>query len=671
MADGAADIGMMITQADPRIVAALKRVSQAAGVVAFLGGSLVVVGWLFDIPILKSGVPGLVAMKANTAIAFMLVGASLWLLRREPPAPAALRLSQACAIAAAGIGAATLFEYLLGVDLGIDQLLFREPAGAIGTTHPGRMALATAASFLMLGTGLLLLESRRWPQAAQYLAFAANVSSVLYLMNYAYGVRMFGPGPPAFTPMAIHTSLLFLLLSVGLLFARPDRGPMAIVSSDTAGGAVSRRFLPVALVLLAVLGFLGLQGERAGLYDETLGVSLMVVSSGGLLIVLVWLIARGLHGTDLERRRAEEALQANEARLQSILDNASAVIYLKDLEGRYLLINRQFEHLFHVTREEVAGKTDYDYFPREMADAFRANDRRVLEAGAPESLEEVAPQDDGVHTYISTKFPLRDPSGAIHGVCGISTDITERKRAENEVRRARETAESVNRELEAFSYSVSHDLRAPLRHIGGFADLLLKHAGGVLDTAGRGYLDRIASSVDRMGQLIDDLLAFSRMGRAEMRRSKVDLGRLVREVRKEVGEGVNGRSIDWQVGDLPEVEADPALLRLVFTNLISNAVKYTRTRLEARIEIGARSSNGDTAVFVRDNGVGFDMRYAHKLFGVFQRLHSPQEFEGNGIGLANVRRIIQRHGGRTWAEGQAGRGATFYFSLPKQEGGAR
>ena len=247
----------------------------------------------------------------------------------------------------------------------------------------------------------------------------------------------------------------------------------------------------------------------------------------------------------------------------------------------------------------------------------------------------------------------------------IHHDVTERRRVATELQSRGELLLAANKELEAFSYSVSHDLRAPLRHIDGYAALLSKAAGDALNDKARHYLHTISSSAKQMGHLIDDLLVFSRMGRQDMLHTTVSLDQLIKTVLHDLRLDLQGRAISWTMHPLPNVSGDPAMLRQVFINLVSNAIKFTATRPEAKIEIGvAEESSSDVEIFVRDNGVGFDMQYVNKLFGVFQRLHRNDEFEGTGIGLANVRRIIHRHGGRTWAEGAVGQGATFSFSLP-------
>jgi light-regulated signal transduction histidine kinase (bacteriophytochrome) len=278
----------------------------------------------------------------------------------------------------------------------------------------------------------------------------------------------------------------------------------------------------------------------------------------------------------------------------------------------------------------------------------------------------------------------QDERGNPIAILETNNNITERKQAEEalrqscdeleikvkertaELRKTNVDLQSVNKELEAFAYSVSHDLRAPVRHIAGFTELLQKHAGAVLDDQSRRHINMILDSAKRMGTLVDDLLAFSRIGRAETQKTTVHLEQLIKGVVGEIAPDAQGRNISWRIGTLPICYGDPSMLRLVFANLVTNAVKFTRTREQAEIEIDSLNHTPDEVVVsVKDNGVGFNMKYKDKLFGVFQRLHSQEAFEGTGIGLATVQRIVQAHGGRVWAEASVNNGATFYVVLPK------
>jgi signal transduction histidine kinase len=257
----------------------------------------------------------------------------------------------------------------------------------------------------------------------------------------------------------------------------------------------------------------------------------------------------------------------------------------------------------------------------------------------------------------------------------LQVEVEQRRHREGEIRKLNQELgkraaelEASNRELESFAYSVSHDLRAPLRHMVGYSELLQRQASSLLDEKSQRFIRTILDSAKRMGNLIDDLLAFSRIGRAETRETEVDLEQLVKEVVAEIGQDMKSRDIAWKIGALPVCYGDRSMLKLVVVNLVSNAAKFTRMRRPAEIEIGCVGCNKEQVeVFVRDNGAGFDMQYVNKLFGVFQRLHLPEQFEGTGIGLATVQRIIHRHGGKVRGEGAVDQGATFYFSLPKAQ----
>ncbi|SPF50531.1 Multi-sensor signal transduction histidine kinase (fragment) [Syntrophobacter sp. SbD1] len=394
-----------------------------------------------------------------------------------------------------------------------------------------------------------------------------------------------------------------------------------------------------------------------------------------------------------ERKRAEETLSKNHwelqetaqrleqsrSMLQLIMESIPVRVFWKDRDLRFLGCNTLFARDAGLSRpEQLLGLGDFAMGWSEQADLYRMDDRKVIESGLPR-MNIVEPQTTpaGAKIWLNTsKVPLQMPNGEVFGVLGVYEDITERKLAEAEIHKlnqeleqrvADRTAllEAANKELEAFAYSVSHFLRSPLRHIDGFIELLQKIMATALDERSQHYMTTISDAARRMGTLIDDLLSFSRMGRYEMSKMQVDLGSLAREVIREIEPEAAGRAVHWHVADLPVVTGDRSMLRIVLVNLISNALKFTRPREQAEIEIGCTPDRGmETIVFIRDNGTGFDMNYAGKLFGVFQRLHRAEEFEGVGIGLANVRRIINRHGGRTWAEGKVGHGATFYFSLP-------
>ena len=299
-----------------------------------------------------------------------------------------------------------------------------------------------------------------------------------------------------------------------------------------------------------------------------------------------------------------------------------------------------------------------------------------VEKHAPYDTEyrAVWPEDGGIRVLVARGKVYRDDAGRPVRLTGVCWDITERKRAEEEIRRlneeleqrvAQRTAEleATNKELEAFTYSVAHDLRAPLRHIQGFSDALMEDFGPKLEPAAKEYLRSMVESTEHMGRLINDLLGLAQVGRRELRLQVTGLNSFVQEVLRDLKHETEGRSIQWQVGDLPFVDCDPGLMKQVFQNLLSNAVKYTRPRSLAVIETGQMPVDGRSVVFVRDNGVGFNMKYSDKLFGVFQRLHRREDFEGTGVGLATVQRIIYKHGGRIWADAKIDNGATFFFTL--------
>ena len=376
-----------------------------------------------------------------------------------------------------------------------------------------------------------------------------------------------------------------------------------------------------------------------------------------------------------ERKRAEEA----SAQLAAIVNSSNDAIIGKDLDSSITSWNIGAEKLFGYSANEMIGQPITRLIPSDRQQEELEIISRVKRGETVEHFDTVRVAKDGHLIDIAmTVSPIKDKTGEIVGASKVARDITERKLAEKEIRElnirleqrvAERTSEleTANKELEAFSYSVSHDLRAPLRAVDGFSQAVLEDYGPQLPEEGRHYLQTIREGAQRMGILIDDLLTFSRLSRSPLKKQAVNTGHLVRHVLEGLDSQREGRQVEIRIGDLAGCQGDPALLSQVWVNLLSNALKYTRQRQPAVIEIGGKLEEDENVYFVRDNGAGFDMQYAHKLFGVFQRLHRADEFEGTGVGLAIVQRIIHRHGGRIWVDAAVDRGATFYFTLKEKD----
>ena len=659
---------------------------------------VVLSGWMFNIEEAKRILPGLVAMNPLTAILFLISGSTLagslpfgLTYRTRPPrlvSPATL-----IGIIVGLIGLLKLLSYFFGWEFGIDQLLFRQKIFQAREEVPNQMAPNTALNFLFLGLALAFqdIATKEGRRPSDLFAGAVAFISLLAILGYAYSVKWFyGVGP--FIPMALHTAIAFHLLAIGILFSRPKEGLVSFASANSAGGLLIRRLLPSMTIILCVLGWLRIEGEHRGFYGAEMGVALYTLVMISIFALLIFWTAASLDKLDAERKRAQSKLEeakdeleqriaertahlaATEAKFRALVEQSIVGIYLIQ-DGKFVYVNPKLTDIVGFTERELASRPLMEFIVEE--------DRAIAEEDFRKTIEGIAPcvhhslrmtHKNGSTLHIET-FGSHSEFEGRPAVIGTLLDITERKMAEEKInqlnadleqRVAQRTAQlaDANKELEAFSYSVSHDLRAPLRHIHGYLQMLAAATEGQISDKARRYLKIIGEASTEMGQLIDGLLAFSRTSRTELKERPVSLMTIVDEVVRGLEMATQERHIVWQVEPLPEVLGDPGMLKQVFANLIGNAIKYTRGREPAVIEIGVAGTEGErTIFFVRDNGAGFDMQYAHKLFGVFQRLHRHEEFEGTGIGLATVHRIMQRHGGRVWAESALGKGATFFVTL--------
>ena len=633
-------------------------------------------GRVFSIETLTDPLVGNASMKPNTALALALLSLAVVLLASPGSSVAHAAdsklttgdlLALMLLLLTTVIGVLTALEHIGGFGVNIDEVVPNSGPGA-NRPHPFTTAMIVLC---VVSIALLVRHRERSTVFRQAMLAVVALASLVVTLAHAYSAEIFFDLQSQ-AAVALRTAIGFLFLAVGALFLRPRDGWMATVTGAGPGSRLMRRMLPVVLLGVPLIASVRLIAETNGSIDERNGAALFAT-----LMVAFLFSAALLIGAHLNKQEDERILdEADRNRLQALIDglveNSGSVIVIQDLQGHFLLVNDAFEQWRKASRDDVIGHTMFEIFSNDYAAALNAQREQVISGRAVLSEELTADENGQRRTFLVQMFPIVDRPGRLLATGAIAADITERKISEQltqrlnldlerEALRAREAIV----ELEQFAHTVSHDLRSPLRAIDGFAQLLEAQDAQSLDDRGKRYLRLVRAGVKEMGDLISGLLEFSRLGRAELELSKLDLTEIATRSNELLAFEREGRDVRVQIDPLPEASADRQLIGAVFANLLSNAHKYTRTRAIAEIHVGSIASEPGLPVtyFVSDNGIGFEMQYAEKLFGVFERLNHSEDYEGSGVGLATVQRIIRRHGGVVWAESEPGSGTTIFFQL--------
>jgi PAS domain S-box-containing protein len=643
---------------------ALKRWSRYLIYLVIGLGVFVWLGWKFDIEFLKRPLPHLASMNPTTSVLFILSGFSfLCLLSGNSKKIKFMGYVFTCIIFA--IALLRLLDTFTHFQTNIDFFIFsgkleKDQAGGFSRG----MATNTAVCFLLISFALPLVnvETHKKIMPAHFIALLIALFGLLSILGCIYRVQAFYM-VLAYIPMAIHTAMGFLFFSLAVLFSNPDKGIMKELTSPYGGSQTARILIPAAILIPMFLGYIRLLAHWSGVFSTEFGEAILILSIIVIFVLLIWYNSVSLNKKDSLRIMAETRLKWNilqlkesEEKFQKAFQVSAAGISITRIsDSRYLDVNDTFVQMTGYSKKELIGHSSTELGI--VVNLKKREDvlQQVKEQGSAKHFEITVRHKSGrlleVLSSVETIL-LNEEKHAIN----IIFDITDRKEAEMQL-------EAVNKELEAFSYSVSHDLRAPLRAVDGYAKMLEEDYYDLFDQQGKKFLNSIQYNAKKMSNLIDDLLAFSRLGRKTVLKADLDMNDLIQSVLKDLDKMAK-HNAEIKVGELHSANGDYVLMKQVFINLISNGIKYSSKKPDSMIEITSEERDKEIIYSVKDNGDGFDMTYVDKLFGVFQRLHTDEEFEGTGVGLAIVQRIINKHGGKVWAHAELGKGATFSFTLP-------
>jgi two-component system sensor histidine kinase/response regulator len=648
----------------PETAAAALRLSRTIAAIVMCVAAVVLLGWILDVRILKGFLPGMTSMKVNTALGFMLAGYGVSRVAREHPTRRQAALAAACACAVFAIGALTLLEHAAATDLGIDQVLIRDAREDGNLGSPGRISPAGSLNFVLLGLALLSVASsrRRFRSAGQVAVGLVAVSALAGMTGYLLEAKLPLAG---YSQMALHTAALFFLLCVGLLCARPEGGLMEVVLGDNAGGAATRRLLPIVIVVPALIGWLRLQGQRAEFYDAATGTLLFTCSVVVSLALLVWWSGRSFARADEERRSAEQELRKSETRWRQLADAMPQIVWATRGDGWSEYFNQRWFDYSGLTFAETEGfGWTSRIHPEDRSRAIDAWQEALRTATTYEIEFRMQRASDGAYRWHLVRgIPLRAPDGEILRWLGTCTDIEDQKAATA-------AAEDANHAKSEFLANMSHEIRTPMNGIIGLTDLLLATS---MTRVQRDYLLMVGESAERLLSVINGILDFSKIesGSLELEERSFSLRELVAETARSVGVAADAKGLELSYRVAPDVPdnvvGDDGRLRQILLNLMSNAVKFT-AHGQVVLEIEKEwQQAGKLALHgvVRDTGIGISPERRAAIFEPFTQADgsTTRLFGGTGLGLTISSQLVTLMGGAIWVDSELGMGSAFHFRV--------
>lgn len=658
----------LCSDCDEMLSRSLKYVSTVATSLILIFGFFALGSWIAGVPeILKAVLHSQFTLKANGALCLALLAISLLLFGEWRTDRSLRTVAYLCAFTVVTIGLLTLGEHLFGWELGIDQLISKESVQSAGFSVPGRMPPMVALSFVLIGLSLLTrdLEWCQLWKLGELGSILVATSALGSIIGYCYGV------PPldnamSFTRTPLPMAMSLGVLSVSRLLSCPETWPMNIFVSRNVGGIAMRRLFPAVILVPVVIGGIRLAGEQARCYGHEFGSALVIVLMVAVLTVLLYWSARSLDRQDTARKLAQ-ALLKNEQRTHFILENAPVGFLTANEEGTITDWNPEAENIFGLSRSEALGRSLREVIvfpePEQGGEPDKGPSHMSEKRSADELQDLTGLKNDGQPFPIEAALFAVDLGGN-RSLYAFVHDITERKEKEkNLLCITRELARS-NAELQQFARVASHDLQEPLRVIQGYVELLCRRYQGRLDAKADKFIGQIEDATQRMGQLIEGVLAHSRIRGCQGSQCITDCNGVVNDAIQNLEISIRETGAEIHYEQLPTVAADRLELLQLFQNLISNAIKYRASEIPV-IQISAEETESHWLFAVKDNGIGIETRYCDQIFDMFKRLHGKTDYCGTGIGLAICKKIAESHGGKIWVESEPEKGSTFFFTLPK------